>query len=864
MNQARDDTPGAATRWHLLLLAILLLGVALRVNGLGRHSMWYDEGLSIWSGKVVADPFFGIFAWDSSHELPLNALIMSIWYPLIESIPGVVMGSALSDFLLRLLPTFFGILCILLTFLTARYLLKDPAPALAAAFFVAISPFHIHYAQELRPHMLYVLTNVAFFYFALKALEENRTRHWAAMVFCGVAAMYNYYFSIFFIASFNVFFLVNLKSYRTQLAKWIASQAIVAILVIPALLMALVQAKFHSQATEIWFLYPTPTTLAITFKSFFAGYGRRPAVYWCLFLLCGVLVCLGLLALRKKPKALTCLLTLLGVSMAANMLVWYTQSFPFYTHRGQLPSSIPCFILAGMGLVSLKRRPVIAVVTGLVAVLTAFALTDHYAQRIHPLWHHRLGARYKVDNRSTAQYMARRIEPGDYVTHTSHFTMAPFEHHYLRVPQSIIGFTNEEREGLLASYPDEEGWERTGWMPRRIETVIEDAKRVWYVSSWWEPTEPIPNVYQFRDWFDAHAIRMDRAPFDGITAYLYDLDPGLLSSVQVSQVADYGDDVVLHYAFPDTEGFRDVRKEWENSFARQFPLDTSSRTSAFNVAFEVEVLHGPPPTRDALDTAYPDYSILAVSGDPSKTILAAMPLSLRNDYTCRIRVTNPTDIPRTIEGWIYESSRAIEALAFDRDIESDVWRPAQFQHRKPALAARLDQAITTGTIRADVQLDPGEYAVFIRYLQENNPTNQFRNHLRIAARFADGHEQPLGVINANDPSGTRGWVWRKAGEIASGGTPFVLELTAENIDNLPRAYFDFERVVFVPSDEGQGSAPPETAHFKLTVPPHAEKPLTFAGKRSEMGGKRVDIEFRGTESGQFRNLYFHTPGPAGE
>ncbi len=845
--------------WRLHLLAIVLLGVVLRLHGLARYSMWYDEGVSMWSRKVVFDSVLGAFSMDTSHGLPLNMLVMSVWYPLVAALPGVDMGSVASDFLLRLMPAFFSALCIPLTFFTARYLLKDSFPALVSAFFVCISPFHIYYAQELRPHMLYLLLTTAALYFALRALREDRTRYWVGLVLCSVVGTYNYFFTILFVAGLNVFFVVRLGPHRERLTKWVLSQGATALLVIPAMLMALSHVNSFAQGSETWFPWPTPVTLAITFKNFFAGYSPRPGVYWPLFVLGGALALYGAFSLRRNPTALACLAVLALVPMAVNMMVWYTQEFPYYTHRGQLPSSIPCFILAGMGLASLRKKLLVVTLGGAIAALTACALADHYAQRLHPVWHHRLGARYKADNRSTARYIAEGLKPGDFIGHASHLTMAPFEGHYLDSAQKVLGFTNEEREGLLASYADEDTWEAVGWIPRRLENAVDGASRVWYVSSWWEPTEPIPIAYQFRDWFDAHAVRMDRAPFDGITAYLYDLDPRLRSAVDVSQVADYGDDVVLHYAFRDALGFRDIRKEWENRFALQFPLDTSSQTSAFNVAFEVEVLEGPPPTHAALEADYPGYSILASGGDGGRTILAAMPLSLGNGYPCRIRVANPTDSPRRIEGRVYESSKAIVGLAFDRDFDSDVWRPAGFHHHKSALAARLDQEITSGTVRADVQLEPGEYAVFIRYLQENNPTNEFRSYLRIAARFADGRGQPLGVIDANDPRGSRGWVWRKAGEIVSGGTPFVLELTAENLDHLPRAYFDFERIVFEPSDQGQGSAPPETAHFSLTVPPHAERPLTFAGKWSEMGGKRVDIEFLEGQSGQFRNLYFHLP-----
>lgn len=866
MSQALDNKVGDGSvqgrGWRLPLLAIVLLGAALRCYGLARYSLWYDEACSILGAKMV-DSSLGFLSMKASHELPLNALLTRLWHPLIGSIPGVTMGSVTSDFLVRLPASFFGVLCIALTFFTARCLLKDSAAALVAALLVCLSPFHIYYAQELRPHTLYVLSSTAIFFFTLKALEEDRTRHWVALVLAIVVAMYNYYFSLFFIVSINVFFVLRLNVYRKHLTKWIVCQGIAAILFLPALLMALVQVEFHSQASEFWFPYPTPVTVAITVKNFFAGYCPRPQVYWPLFVLSGGLMLLGLFSLRRKPTALVCLFVLAFVPMAGSMAAWYTQDFSFYTHRAQLPSSIPCFILAAAGLVSLKKRALTITVGAILSVLIGFALTDHYAQRLHPVWHHRLGARYKVDNRSTAHYIANRIRPGDYIGHASHFTMAPFEHHYLDTPQGVLGFTNEERQGVLASYPDEDVWEAIGWIPQRMEKAIDGAQRVWYVSSWWDPFDHVPIVCQFRDWFDAHAIRMDRAQFDGIATYLYDFDPELLSSVRVNQVADYGGDVIRHYAFPRTEKFRALREEWESNFVRQFPLDLSSRTSAYGVAFEVEIVEDPPASHDALMAAYPDYSILAESSDPPVTVMAGLPLSFQREYVCRIRLVNETDVPRTIEGRVYESSGAIEALAFTRDLDSDVWRPSESHFDRNAFWARLDRVTTRGSIRTNVHLDAGRYAFLIRYLQENNPANQSRGRLRAEIRYADGRTELIGVVDGNDPSGAGGWVWFKAGEILSDGNPFTLELTAENADNLPMAHFDIERVVFIPADESQGNAPAETAFFKVTLQPHGEKSVTFSGHPGGPGPRRIDIEFHDSESGQFRNLYFHLPSRAG-
>lgn len=856
--------------WLGLLIAITLLGAILRLYCLARYSLWYDEATSIF-GSYFVDWSLG-FLRRETGVTPFIAFLVRFWYPLIMSIPGVAKGSTLFDFFLRLMPCLFGIACIPLTFLLARYLLKDTCAALFAALLLAVSPFHVYYAQELRPPTLYVAVAVVTIFFTLKALEEDRARHWIAMTACMALSMYAYYFALWILFAINLFFLLTIASNKQHLGKWIVSQGVMAVLIIPPLYSGVIEAKIHERAKEHWFPHPTLVTAGITIKNFFAGYGPHQLVYWPLFLFGGGLMALGIYALRTKPKPLLFLLLLAFVPILGNIIVWNTRDFAFYTYRAQIVSSIPCFILAAVGLLSLKKKPLIVIAAGLFAALTAPALADHYAQRLHPIWHHRLGVRYKPDNRSAARYIAARMKPGDFVGHVSHYTLAPFKEHYLEADQADLGFTNEEREGMLASYPDEELWEKTGWLPVRIEEAIAGAKRVWFVESWWEPDELPPLARELRRWLDAQAVRIDHVRFDRIAVYLYSLDPQLRASVVENQVADYGAGVLHHYVFAEGEFDSDLQEEWESYFARQFPLPGLQATSGYAVSFDVKVLDNQDAPHGTPTDVIPGYSILVTSEKQDSMILAAVPSRADGAHPYRIRVVNAAGAPRTIQGRVYESTSVIGALSFTRERDSEVWRPTHQYNlnappryfNKSAMSARLSREDLQGTLRRDVVLERGRYAVFIRFLEQSAPVNEWRGLLRFTATYADGITQAIGSVHGHNPSGVNGWTWRRVGDMNADGKPVTLTLTAENVDGLPRSYFDLDRVMFVPVEAAQGDSPVTAERFEVTLEPFGEELLTFSSTPDGVARRRVDIEFFDEESKEFRSLYFHVDrGDAG-
>jgi mannosyltransferase len=198
---------------RLWLLCIVLLAAVLRLVGLGSASLWYDEGASLYLGNYVTTPS-ALFDPSRNIEPPVNAIMTGVWSSLISALSPTKVTDGAHDFLLRLLPWFFGVLNCVLVYRVTLVLYRSTPTALCAAFLFAIAPFQIYYAQELRVYGLYVTLSLLAVWSMTAALSENRHHHWASYVASLTLLMYSHFFSMWLIFTLNVAFVALLWKYK--------------------------------------------------------------------------------------------------------------------------------------------------------------------------------------------------------------------------------------------------------------------------------------------------------------------------------------------------------------------------------------------------------------------------------------------------------------------------------------------------------------------------------------------------------------------------------------------------------------------------------------------------------------------------
>lgn len=807
--------------WRATLFGVIAIAAALRLYALARHSIWYDESTSLFALRYVDWKLTFLRPGDETRLIPFNTLLLFFWHRMVGALPGVELGTWQSDYLLRLLPAILGLLTVPLTFALGRRVAGRTAAGLIAAFLVAISPFHIYYAQELRPHTLYALLVLAAMYCNYRALEDDRPRYWIGSVAFAALSFYAYYFSVFYMAAVNLYVFLLWRHYRPVLRKWILSQVAVGVLMLPAVILALAVFMLHAGAKEHWFEHPSLKTLFITVKVWFAGYSPNPNVYWPLLILAGFAFLAGLAALARRPRQAFFLLMMAFAPLVIQWLFWMTQNFSFYTMRIQLAYSLPGFVLAGAGLSAPRLRWARIAVLGLIVALTVPALADYYAQRIHPMIHHRIGARYKVDNRSAAHYIQQHWHEGDAVAHASTVTLGPFLYHYLKAPQAFAGFGEQEWKGHIASFPDEELWKSLGFQPRRVEDLLTDARRVWLVTAWWEPKEHFPHATALRAWFDQQGVRMDYQYFDGVQLYLFDLAPAARERATVDWVSDLGWYETPRIVLPGEGRTIEPGIDPEQPFPPMAAQDPSG-----------------------LDVWFEDMGESAAQPD-----VLSFPVHFRN----RSLVTRPLELR------VRDAAAFYASLSFQREPGDETWRPSRTHFGKMAYHAALAEDGAASISKAPGLT--GSYDLYVQMYTEGGESNAKRGALHVDMESAGGGTTRIATMNGHIPGAATGWRWLRAGTVQLAEDSTIV-LTAANPDRLDYAVVDIDHIALAPA--GSGSQPwSGVALVEGALEPAQEATIDVRIPRSELlpGARVLLFEVLDAEYHVYRSLLRHTDAP---
>jgi len=209
------------------LLAVCLLSFFLRLFLLDAQSLWWDEAISLHlATSTVAD----LLADRAAHvHPPLYFLLLKGWVALAGT----------SAFSARFFSAWFNALLVPVVYAIGHRWL-DRRAGLLASVLIAISPLYVIYSQETRVYALLPLV-----YLAILALvnrlttapvqhETRFTKHeWLLLVGVEVIGLHLHYVVILAVAYANLLLLFHLRRRQRELARWLASVALVAILCLP-------------------------------------------------------------------------------------------------------------------------------------------------------------------------------------------------------------------------------------------------------------------------------------------------------------------------------------------------------------------------------------------------------------------------------------------------------------------------------------------------------------------------------------------------------------------------------------------------------------------------------------------------------
>jgi hypothetical protein len=161
-----EPEPRRSRRGTLYLLSgIVALGGFLRFYQIDRTGLWLDEAFSIWMGwQSIGDMLSWLVRID--QHPPLYYTLLHFWMALGDDAATVRALSALCS-----------TLTIPVIYLLGRHLANDDKVGLLAALILAVSPFHVRFAQETRMYALLTLNASLALYGLARLLTDPRAVH---------------------------------------------------------------------------------------------------------------------------------------------------------------------------------------------------------------------------------------------------------------------------------------------------------------------------------------------------------------------------------------------------------------------------------------------------------------------------------------------------------------------------------------------------------------------------------------------------------------------------------------------------------------------------------------------------------------
>ncbi len=220
-------------RFHrLLFIGILLLGFALRVYRLGVDSLWYDETVSALLARKSLAEMWAHTARDI-HP-PLYYALLHFWRLLAGG----------SEYSLAFFSVWFGVAGVAMVgYLGWR--LFGARVGFLAALLMAINPFSIWYAQEVRMYSLGVLLTLLLLKFTLDVWDDDGRGGWAlfGVAITSALMLWTLYYAAFTLIALNLAVISWLWfKARRKLWPWLGAQVAAIILYLPWLPHALQQA----------------------------------------------------------------------------------------------------------------------------------------------------------------------------------------------------------------------------------------------------------------------------------------------------------------------------------------------------------------------------------------------------------------------------------------------------------------------------------------------------------------------------------------------------------------------------------------------------------------------------------------------
>lgn len=408
--------------WHLLALTgVVLLGAILRLYELGAESLWVDEAITL---RFVTDYTPSQLLWvipAKQPHLPLYYIVLDYWTTLAGT----------SEAALRFPSAVAGIVSLPLLYLVGRRLFDRKTGLLATAI-LALSSFHLYYAQETRMYSLLTATTLVSVLYFLH-LRESPTRHNVAGYVVGTILTVALHPFGFLVAAQGLALAVDRWAAGDGWSPWTYSTLERTHLGCWALLtpvLALGILKAHSAVAGFDFIAP-PSLLDVlsTIQEYFVTTSDLAATVVALAVAIAVV-----LAFRTVDRERRLLLAWMLVPVLALVAVSYLLT-PLFWDRYTIAASPAWFLAVAVGIRSLNRRHLRYALAGVLVVAMVPAVVQYHTTPQKEQWD------------DAAGFVQAHAQSGDAILVVDQAGRQAFEHYWSRsdvdIEDAVAGRTND-------------------------------------------------------------------------------------------------------------------------------------------------------------------------------------------------------------------------------------------------------------------------------------------------------------------------------------------------------------------------------------------------------------------------------------
>lgn len=181
---------------HFPTALLILIGLALLLRGVGisQRPLWYDEAFS---GLYAEKGLPGMLATTLGSGMEAAAEEHPLGYYLL--LWGWMRWFGESPFAIRSLSVLVGVITVAVVFFFTRRLF-NPRLAIYLTFLAAISPFQVHYSQEVRMYALLALCLLLCTWALWEGMQSNRWGWWLIFSLSAAMAQYVHHLAVFYLA----------------------------------------------------------------------------------------------------------------------------------------------------------------------------------------------------------------------------------------------------------------------------------------------------------------------------------------------------------------------------------------------------------------------------------------------------------------------------------------------------------------------------------------------------------------------------------------------------------------------------------------------------------------------------------------